>query len=94
MNQDIRDEVCCLGGEEALLFCNPDFDEAIVGVTTDGRAVYDFERMVEDMAVRDSISSEEAAEFIDYNTIQSIPYAGEYAPVIMYPIIRPEVSRE
>ena len=25
----------------------------------------------------------EAVEFIDYNTIRVIPYAGEYAPIIM-----------
>lgn len=25
----------------------------------------------------------EAVEFIDYNTIRAIPYAGKYAPIIM-----------
>lgn len=93
MNPNIRDEICDMGGEDALMFDNPDFDEAVIGLTTDGRVVYDFDRMVEDMARRDGVTPEDAMEFIDYNTIRSTPYAGENAPVVMYPITT-EVRRE
>ena len=87
MNQEIRDEICCMGGEDALMFDNPDFDNAVIGLTTDGRVVYQYDRMVADMVNRDSVSEEDAVDFIDYNTIRSIPYAGESAPIIMYPIL-------
>ena len=36
----------------------------------------------EDIASR--ISEEEAMEWIDYNTIRAIPYAGSGAPIIMF----------
>jgi hypothetical protein len=49
--------------------------------------------MVMDMAERDEVSLLDAAEFIDYNTISSIPYAGGQAPIVMYPIT-PEVLNE
>lgn len=28
----------------------------------------------------------DAVEFIEYNTIRALPYIGEGAPVIMYPV--------
>ena len=31
----------------------------------------------------DNITEEEAIDFIDYNTIRSLPYYGENAPIIM-----------
>ena len=33
MNQDIRDALCDMGHEEAVIFDGPDYDEAIIGVT-------------------------------------------------------------
>ena len=84
MDQNIRDMVDEYGHEETLVFDNPDFDEAIIGVTHDGRAVYDYDEMVYCLMEDDKISEEEAIDFIEYNTIRSLPYAGEYAPVIMF----------
>ena len=44
-----------------------------------------------DLGYEDSIGFEnpdydEAVDFIDYNTIRSLPYAGEGAPIVMYKI--------
>ncbi len=33
--------------EDAPHFINPDYEDALVGVTDDGRVVYDFDKMVE-----------------------------------------------
>lgn len=78
-----RDILCDHGYEESILFDRPDFDSAIIGVTEEGRVVYDFWKMVEQMQKDDGISAEEAIEFIEYNTIRALPYAGELAPIIM-----------
>ncbi len=67
----------------------PSFDDAAVGMTSDGRLVYDYGLMIKSMARKDGISEEDAMEFIDYNTIRSIPYAGENAPVVMFRFDRP-----
>ena len=69
--------------EEAIVFDNPSFDNSIIGMTEDGCVVYSLDLMIQELANEDGISEEEALEFIDYNTIRSIPYAGEYAPVIL-----------
>lgn len=81
---NIRELLCDMGYEESVVFDNPDFDDAIAGVTDEGRVIYDYEKMVECLVKRDGMSEIEALEFIDYNTIRAIPYAGELAPIIMY----------
>ena len=84
MNEQIRETLCEYGFEDALVFDNPDFDEAIIGVTEEGRVIYDYSAMIDSMAARDGISEEEAMEFIEYNTIRSIPYAGAQAPIVAH----------
>lgn len=65
-------------------FINPDYEDAVVGVTDDGRIVYDFDKMVEYLMEKEGWSDMESIEWIDYNVIRSIPYMGENAPIIVY----------
>ena len=69
--------------EEAVLFENPEYDNAIIGEDTEGRAVYDFWKMADLLVQRDGMTLEEAAEFIEYNAIRSLPYAGDMAPIVL-----------
>lgn len=81
-----RDILCDMGLEDAIIFESPDYDEAIVGVTEDDRVVYAFDLMVEHLKNKCEINSDEAIEFINYNTIRALPYMGDQAPIIMYRI--------
>ena len=74
------------GFENFLIFENPDYDSAIIGITEDNQVVYDYEKMIEHLMQEDDMDYEEAVDFISYNTIRSLPYAGEGAPIIMYSI--------
>ena len=65
---------------------NYDYSSAFIGVSTDNRAVYDYEKMVEWLINTEGFTEEEAIEWIDYNTLRAIEYFGEDAPIIMYPI--------
>ena len=67
----------------AIVFDNPSFDNSIIGNTFDGRAIYDFDCMVEEMMEDEDLSREDVIDFIEYNTIRSLPYAGRYAPIIV-----------
>ena len=82
MNQRIRDALCDMGYEEAVIFDGPDYDEAIVGVTDEGLVVYDFDKMVEILVDRDGMEEMEAIEWIEYNTIRALPYV-QNAPIVM-----------
>ena len=80
---DKIEELISMGYDSLIVFDNPSFNTAIIGVSTDGRAVYDYDLMVEHLAREDNISEEEAADFIDYNTLRIIPYIGEEAPIVV-----------
>lgn len=86
MKEAVREALCEMGYDEAVVFDNPDFDEAIIGATEDSRVVYDYDTMVTCLAEKEGMTEMEAQEFIDYNTIRAIPYAGEHAPIIVYSI--------
>lgn len=60
------------------------YDAAIIGMTADGRAIYDHEAMVECLMKRDSMTMEDAIEFIELNTAGVISRMGANAPIIMY----------
>ena len=74
------------GYDDIIYLTNYSYDDALIGVSDDGRAIYDYNKMVEWLVVEESFSVEEAMEWIDYNTIRALPYMGERAPIIMYPI--------
>ena len=79
-----RDLLNELGLEESIVFENPDYDSAIIGYdANDNRIIYDFEKMAEHLMEVDGMEYDEAVEFIEYNTIRSIPYAGGNAPIIL-----------
>ena len=79
INLEIRE----LLPQGAIVFDNPSFDNSIIGSTFDGRAIYDFDCMVEEMMEDEDLSREDVIDFVEYNTIRSLPYAGRYAPLIV-----------
>lgn len=80
VNHDLREEL----PEEAIVFDNASFDRSIIGVTTNGQVVYDYDSMVIELMEDDGISEEEAIDWICYNTLRALPYAGEMAPIVIY----------
>ncbi len=71
--------------ENVAYFTEPHYVPAIIGLTHDGNhVVYDYRKMVDYLVETDGMEVTEAYEFIDYNTIRSIPYMGDKAPVVMY----------
>lgn len=62
---------------------NYSYDGALIGVTDDGRAVYDYELMVEWLMDTEGWSYEDAAEWVSYNTLRALPYMGEDAPIVI-----------
>lgn len=81
----LRENLINEGYEGTVIFESPGYADAFIGVTTDGRAVYDFDKMVSCLMENDAMTEEEAVEFIEYNTIRSLPYYDE-APIIVRPL--------
>lgn len=96
INNRLRDYLVTNGLETAGVFNCPSYDNSIVGYTSDGAVVYDYERMILEYMSENQCSRIEAIEFIDYNTIRSIPYMHRnmIPPVIMYPCELEEDSND
>jgi hypothetical protein len=67
----------------ATIFANADYITALIGYTDDGRAVYDYDKMIEFLIEFEDMSTLDAMEWIDYNTKRALPYMGELAPIII-----------
>lgn len=61
------------------------YDEAYIGASHDGRAVYDYNKMIAVLMDRDGMTDEEAVEWIEYNTIRSLAYVNP-SPIVLYPM--------
>ena len=75
------------GYENVKYLTNYSYDDALIGVSSDNRAIYDFDLMVEWLMKNEGFSETEAVEWIDYNTIRALSYMGSDAPIIMYHLI-------
>lgn len=71
--------------EGAIIFEAPSYHDAIIGSTDDGRIVYDYDKMVECLCNEDGMESDEAMDFIGYNTFRAMPYF-QPSPVVYMPI--------
>ena len=73
------------GDEKTVMFRNPSFPTSLVGVTTDGRAVYSLDQMIQEYADDNDCSEEEAADFIHYNTLGSLHPSKDYEkmPIVL-----------
>ena len=86
-NDEVKEYLCDHGWEETIVFENPDYASAFIGVSTDGRAVYNFDLMIGALMDEDGMEYDEAIEFIEYNTVRALPYIGEMAPTVVYPLM-------
>lgn len=83
---NIEERLLDSGFEDIVYF--PDYEEeCIIGIDTNGRAVYSFEKMIRSL-MKDGMDDIDAIEWIEYNTIRSLPYIDSatdgHAPIVMY----------
>ena len=84
--ESLREYLGERGFNETSFFENPDFVDAIVGITDEGNLIYDYDKMIQSLVNEGEMNEEEAIEWIEYNTIRTIPYMGNGRPIIVYGI--------
>lgn len=72
------------GYEDVKYLVNFSYDDALIGVSHDGRAIYDYDKMIETLMKEEGWTYEDSADWVNYNTIRALPYMGKDAPIIMY----------
>ena len=76
------------GYENITIFKNPSYNNALIGVSNDNRAIYDYDKMIECLIKEEGFSEIDAMEWIEYNTIRCLSYVGTNSPIVMYPLIK------
>ena len=71
------------GYYSTIVFDNPEYEGALIGVSTDRRAVYDYELMVKGLMEKSEMSEEEAIEWIEYNTVRASEYL-QNGPIVIH----------
>lgn len=83
---DVRELIEEYEYENIIIFSNPSYASAFIGISEDNRAIYDYNKMVEYLMETEGWSDIDAIEFIEYNSIRSLPYY-ENSPIIMYRLL-------
>ena len=78
------DRILDAGFEDIIILKNFSYDSALVGISDDNRAIYDYELMIEYLMEEEGWTEEESIDWLEYNTIRSLSYAGDRAPIIMH----------
>ena len=81
MNKTPIDLLIEKGYEDVIVFRNPDYTTALIGLTLQGNAVYDSDLMLEWLIEQEEMTAEEAEDFICYNDSF---YYGEGHPIVYY----------
>ena len=84
---DLKEYLEQRAASDTTFFINPSFLSAIVGLTDDDRLVYDYDKMIA-AAIEENPdwTEEDAIEWIDFNTLRTVPYMGNKAPIIVFPL--------
>lgn len=87
MNDKVENKLLDNGYEDIIYLVNYSYDDALIGVSEDNRAIYDYDLMVKWLIENEDFNESEAIDWIDYNTIRTLQYIGDRAPIIMYRLI-------
>lgn len=83
---ELREFLEAQGHEETVFFENPSFVKAITGITDSGQLIYDYALMIYSAMEEENWNEEESVEWIEFNTLRSIPYMGHARPIVSMPI--------
>lgn len=84
--EELREYLIAQEHEETIFFENPSFVKAITGITESGQLIYDYDLMIAAAMEEENWNADEAIDWIEYNTLRSIPYMGHAHPIVSLPI--------
>lgn len=79
--KELNNLLCDCGAEGSVMLDG--YEDAAIGITTDNAVVYSYGDMIE-VFCREGMTTEEAADWISYNTLRAIPYISDgQKPVVI-----------
>ena len=62
-NKELLDDMGCV---DSIIFTNPDYDDAIIGVSHDDRVIYDYDKMLEHLMGHEEMTIEVLKSIEDF----------------------------
>ena len=81
--EQLKEHLVELEHEDTIVLESPDYLSAIVGLSEDGRLIYNKRKMINWLCKHEELSIEDASLFLEYNTIRALPYMGLKRPIIL-----------
>lgn len=72
--------------EGTTFFESPSFVKAITGITERGQLIYDYDLMIDAIMEETGWEYDDAVDWIEENTLRTIPYMGSVHPIVSLPI--------
>lgn len=69
---------------DALVFDNHAYDNSIIGTTLDGRVIYAYDLMVNELMQDEGWEESDAIDWIEYNTLRALSYTSGNTPIVVY----------
>lgn len=88
--ENAEERLSSIGHDEIKLLDG--YDPALIGIDMEGRAVYDYDLMVEWLMKYDCEGFDEAVSWLEENTIAALPYMGEGHPIVVQHLPDMEIS--
>jgi hypothetical protein len=67
--------------DTAVIFTNPDYASAFIGISNDDRAVYDYSLMIDWLCREWCMTTDEAVEYLD----DALSYHPLHGPIVVFP---------
>lgn len=83
---NVEEKQLCEYHDDVLIFANFEYDDALIGITMDNRAVYSFDKMIECVIKEEGVNDIEAIERIECDIAESLNNLGCKTPIIMYSV--------
>lgn len=80
-----KEKIYCAGYENIVYIPDHELDDAIIGITTNDNVVYDYEKIIDSLMVKEGFDIINAMDWAN-NIARSLSYMGNNAPIIMYPL--------
>lgn len=79
--------------EETVVFEPEYLDTAIIDCV-EKKLIYDYSLIIDAYVINDGMGLDEASEFVNFNTLRSLPYLGKYAPIVVDEILEEDMVSE
>jgi transcriptional regulator with XRE-family HTH domain len=85
-NDSLKEWLVDQGYENSIVLECPSYRNAVVGVSEEGRVIYSARIILQDMMIDEGMEYEDAVDWIEENTLRTIPYMGSVHPIVSLPI--------